>query len=150
MLARLRQDSADERRHLDMASSDARAELLLSRLRLGAGLMRWSEGVGLGDSTRARVTSDLSEAAALLHLPPSVKPELLLGLMPAEGDGDLASVADAYLKDAEALDLDIRGSADHPHAVQLTASQVQQIGARQRVSVLSTNVFAHDHTVTFN
>ncbi len=109
MLARLREDSADERRRLDMASSDARAELLLSRLRLGACLMRWSEGVGLGDSTRARVSADLGEAAALLHLPASVRPENLLSLMPAEGGGDLASVADQYLKDAEALDVDALG-----------------------------------------
>ncbi len=57
MLARLREDSADERRRLDMASSDARAELLLSRLRLGAGLMRWSAAWPLGDSTRARVSA---------------------------------------------------------------------------------------------
>ncbi len=46
---------------------------------------------------------------ALLHLPPSVKPESLLGLMPAEGSGDLASIADKYMKDAEALDLDALG-----------------------------------------
>ena len=109
MLARLREDSADEARRLDMAGADARAELLLARLRLGAALMRWSEGVGLGDSARASVTSDLGEAAALLHLPPSVKPERLLAIMPQEGDGDLAAVADKYLKDAAALDLDALG-----------------------------------------
>lgn len=109
MLARLREDSADEARRLDMAGADARAELLLARLRLGGALMRWSEGVGLGDSARARVTSDLGEAAALLHLPPDVKPENLLSLMPADGDGDLAAVADKYLKDAAALDLDALG-----------------------------------------
>jgi hypothetical protein len=106
MLAQLRADSADERRRLDTASADARAELLLARLRLGAGLMRWSEGVGLGDSTRDRVRADLSEAAALLHLPAGVKPEGLLALMPADGDCDLGSIADRYSKDAEALDLE--------------------------------------------
>ena len=109
MLARLREDSADEARRLDMAAADARAELLLARLRLGGALMRWSEGVGLGDSARARVSSDLGEAAALLHLPPSVKPENLLSLMPADGDGGLAAVADKYLKDAAALDLEALG-----------------------------------------
>jgi hypothetical protein len=106
MLARLRQDSADEARRFDMASADARADLLLSRLRLGAGLMRWSEGMGLGDSARARVSADLGEAAALLHFPPDVKPEGLLALMPADGGDDLASVSEKYLKDAEALDLE--------------------------------------------
>lgn len=108
-LARLREDAADERRRLDAASADARAELLLSRLRLGAGLMRWSEGVGLGETARARVAADLAEAAALLHLPPDVKPESLLALMPAEDGGDLAAIAERTLADARALDLEALG-----------------------------------------
>ncbi|MDE2492230.1 MAG: hypothetical protein KGM24_15385, partial [Elusimicrobia bacterium] len=104
-LARLRQDAADERRRLDTASADASAELLLSRLRLDAGLLRWSEGVGLGDSARARASADLAEAAALLRLPPDVKPESLLALLPSDGPGDLASVAQRALDDAESLDM---------------------------------------------
>jgi len=42
------------------------------------------------------------------------------------------------------------GNATHPHTVSLTASQVQQIGARQQVAVTSTTEAGHDHTVTFN
>ena len=106
MLAGLREKSADERRRLDVAGADARAELLLARLRLGAGLLRWSEGVGLGESARARAAGDLAEAAALLRLPASVKPERLLELMPAEADGGLAAIARRSLDEAEALDLE--------------------------------------------
>ena len=80
---------------------------------------------------------------------PSLNPGDVGGSISAN-HGHVATITAARITAAEALDLDIRGSADHPHTVQLTASQVQQIGARQRVSVLSTNVFAHDHTVTFN
>ncbi len=108
-LARLRDDAADERRRLDGASADARAELLLARLRLAAGLLRWSEGVGLGDSARARVSGDLAQAAALLHLPPDVRPESLLALMPADEGGDLAAVAARALREADALDLQALG-----------------------------------------
>jgi hypothetical protein len=108
-LARLRDDAADERRRLDTAGADAQAELLLARLRLAAGLLKWSEGVGLGDSARARVSGDLAQAAALLHLPPGVRPESLLSLMPVEGGGDLAAVADRALRDANALDLEALG-----------------------------------------
>jgi len=46
--------------------------------------------------------------------------------------------------------LDIRGNADHPHTVSLTAAQVAQIGNRQQVVVTSTTDNAHQHTVTFN
>ncbi|MBI3564004.1 MAG: hypothetical protein HY079_02270, partial [Elusimicrobia bacterium] len=105
-LARLLEDAADERRRLDAAGADARAELLLARLRLGAGLMRWAEGVGLGEAARARVAGDLAEAAALLHLPPDTRPESLLALLPAEAGGDLAVVAERALSDARALDLE--------------------------------------------
>jgi hypothetical protein len=109
MLADLREKAADERRRLDAAGADARAELLLSRLRLGAGLLRWSEGVGLGADARSRVAGDLAEAAALLHLPANVKPERLLDVMPVSGDGDLASVSQRYLDEAEALDFEALG-----------------------------------------
>jgi hypothetical protein len=48
------------------------------------------------------------------------------------------------------VSLNIMGNATHPHTVSLSASQVQQIGARQRVAVSSTTNDGHDHTVTFN
>jgi hypothetical protein len=64
--------------------------------------------------------------------------------------GHIATILAAEITAAGPLSLNIRGQATHPHTVTLTASQVQQIGAQQRVSVISTNEDAHDHTVTFN
>ena len=49
-----------------------------------------------------------------------------------------------------AVSLDIRGSATHPHTVELTAAAVGMIGSRQTVSKTSSNDEGHRHTVTFN
>jgi hypothetical protein len=64
--------------------------------------------------------------------------------------GHRAFITAADLTAGGALNLDIRGSADHTHTVGLTAAQVMSIAANQRVSMVSTNSNAHDHTVTFN
>lgn len=64
--------------------------------------------------------------------------------------GHAATVTAAQITAAGAVSLNIMFQATHPHTVALTASQVQQIGARQRVSVTSTTEEAHSHTVTFN
>ena len=48
------------------------------------------------------------------------------------------------------LSLDIRGTADHPHTVELTADEVMRIADGETVAKLSTNNDAHTHTVTFN
>jgi hypothetical protein len=64
--------------------------------------------------------------------------------------GHVATVRNADITAAGAVTLDIRGTADHPHTVSLTAAQVQQIGSGQRVAVTSTTEMAHQHTITFN
>ncbi len=64
--------------------------------------------------------------------------------------GHMAVIEAARLNSPSTVALDIRGSADHPHSVELTAAQVQQIAANQRVSKESTVDQAHSHTVTFN
>jgi hypothetical protein len=64
--------------------------------------------------------------------------------------GHRAVITAAELTAGGALNLDIRGGADHTHTVSLTASQVQSVAANQRVSLVSTNTSGHDHTVTFN
>jgi hypothetical protein len=48
------------------------------------------------------------------------------------------------------LDLNIRGNADHPHTVSLTAAELSSIAGGQRVSKTSSNTDSHNHTVTFN
>jgi hypothetical protein len=80
---------------------------------------------------------------------------------PSPGSGDIAGtvtanhghravITSAELSAGNAVTLNIRGDADHPHTASLTASQVMQIAQRQRVSVESTSDAAHTHTVIFN
>jgi hypothetical protein len=64
--------------------------------------------------------------------------------------GHSAVIAGAQLTAGGALQLDIQGTADHPHTVQLTASEVSSIAANQRVSKESSSTSSHSHTVTFN
>ena len=64
--------------------------------------------------------------------------------------GHRATVTSVQITAANGFNLDIRGDADHPHTVALTAAQVVQIGNRQQVVVTSTTDNGHQHTVTFN
>ena len=64
--------------------------------------------------------------------------------------GHRATVTGVQITAANGVSLDIRGDADHPHTVALTAAQVAQIGNRQQVVVTSTTDNSHQHTVTFN
>jgi hypothetical protein len=64
--------------------------------------------------------------------------------------GHVATVTAAQITAAGSVSLDIRGSADHTHSVDLTGSEVQQIGSGTKVAKISSNNSSHDHTVTFN
>ncbi len=64
--------------------------------------------------------------------------------------GHSAVITSAQLTAANAVTLSITGAADHPHSVTLSAAEVAQIGARQRVSKDSSTDAGHTHTVTFN
>jgi hypothetical protein len=59
-------------------------------------------------------------------------------------------ITGAQITQAGALSLDIRGQATHPHTVQMTGAQVQAIGQRVRVEIVSSTDNNHTHTVTFN
>lgn len=78
---------------------------------------------------------------------------------PANGDaagtvsanhGHTAVIDAARLAAGGAIVLDIRGTANHLHTVQLSAAEVTQIANRQRVSKESSTGDAHTHLVTFN
>lgn len=56
----------------------------------------------------------------------------------------------AQLTAGNAISLDIRGQATHPHTVAITQAEMVQIAGNQRVSKESTNNDGHTHTVTFN
>lgn len=64
--------------------------------------------------------------------------------------GHSAVITGAQLSAGNVVTLDIRGTANHPHTVELTAGEVQQIAARQRVAKESSTDDGHRHAVTFN
>jgi hypothetical protein len=64
--------------------------------------------------------------------------------------GHTAVIQAAELSAGGALTLNIRGTADHPHTVQLAAAEVASIAAGQRVGKASSEEDFHTHTVTFN
>jgi hypothetical protein len=64
--------------------------------------------------------------------------------------GHVATVRADQLNSSNAIPVDIRGNATHPHLLELTVSQLQTISGGGRVSVVSSTDDAHSHTVTFN
>jgi hypothetical protein len=73
----------------------------------------------------------------------------------SENHAHTATVTSVELTAGNAVTLNIRGSADHPHTVDLTAAEVVQIRDGQRVSKTSSTDSSaafgtHLHSVTFN
>ncbi len=64
--------------------------------------------------------------------------------------GHTAVITAAQLTSNATLMLDITGTSDHPHTVEITAADLGQIMAGMRVTRTSSNAQAHTHTVTFN
>jgi hypothetical protein len=64
--------------------------------------------------------------------------------------GHSATIMSAELTAGNAISLDIRGQATHPHTVAITQAEMVQIAGSQRVSKESTSNDGHSHTVTFN
>jgi hypothetical protein len=71
--------------------------------------------------------------------------------------GHVAIITRAEINAANMLELDIRGNADHSHTVELSGTELTQIGNGQQVSKISTTTTGgatfpreHNHTVTFN
>jgi hypothetical protein len=69
--------------------------------------------------------------------------------------GHQAVITNAQLTGNNAITLDIRGSADHPHSVELTVAELNQIAGGQRLGKTSStdpssSVGTHNHRVQFN
>ena len=64
--------------------------------------------------------------------------------------GHVATVTSAALQAGGAVSLNIRGSADHDHTVDLTTTEVGQVAGGTRVTKTSSSDAGHVHTVTFN
>lgn len=68
----------------------------------------------------------------------------------SDNHGHLAVVTSVQLVAGNAVQLDIRGSADHTHTVTLSIAAIQAIRAGTAVITDSTSATDHLHTVTFN
>ena len=64
--------------------------------------------------------------------------------------GHVAVVTSAALQAGGAVSLNIKGSADHDHTVDLAQAEVGQVAAGTRVTKTSSSDAGHVHTVTFN
>ncbi len=64
--------------------------------------------------------------------------------------GHTATVNGAQLTAGGAVKLDIRGTSDHPHTLELTAADITSIAAGNKVTRESTTDSGHSHDVTFN
>ena len=64
--------------------------------------------------------------------------------------GHVATITAAQLTAGNAVALDITGSANHSHSVELSAQDILDVAARKTVAKISSTNSSHDHTVTFN
>ena len=64
--------------------------------------------------------------------------------------GHTAVITAAQLNAGNALTLDITGTSNHPHTVELSAAEIDQIAAGNRVQKTSSSDAGHTHSVTFN
>jgi hypothetical protein len=64
--------------------------------------------------------------------------------------GHVATLTGAQVSAGRALSIDIRGTADHGHMLDLTNDDVVRLQTRQRVDKDATANNGHTHRVTFN
>ena len=125
--------------HLDQSRSISRREFTLEwALAMLAGAAITISGCGSDHSTAPTSTAGGGTSSGDVS-----------GVVSAN-HGHIATVTAAQITTGGALSLNIMGNATHPHTVSLSGTQLQQIGARQQVAVISTTDSGHDHTVTFN
>lgn len=128
--------SVDRDQQPDPASPERRAFTRQSVLALLSGV---AVTIACGDDTES---------------PTSPSPGGITGSVSAN-HGHSAAITDAQLTASNSVALQIQGSATHPHTVELSAQEVGQIAARQRVSKASStndspDAGLHSHTVIFN
>ena len=64
--------------------------------------------------------------------------------------GHSAVITSVQLTAGNALMLNIQGQSNHPHTVELSAAEIEQIRNGRQVSKESSTDQSHRHTVTFN
>jgi hypothetical protein len=107
--------------------------------------------VGCGDSASPAAPSATPTTPATPTAPttPTTATGDVTGTVSAN-HGHTATITGGSLAAGNAINLDITGGANHPHTVQLSVDEVNQIANGQRVSKNSSTNSAHSHTVTFN
>jgi hypothetical protein len=133
------QDPSDRPGRLDPESPERRAFTVQSVLALLSGVTITVGGCGEDDSPTS----------------PGPTPGGGVNGSVSANHGHSAAIESAQLAAANAVVLNIRGSATHPHTVELSSQEISQIAARQRVSKLSStddspDAGRHSHNVTFN
>ena len=63
--------------------------------------------------------------------------------------GHTATITAAQITTGAAISLEIRGTASHPHTVEISQTELATLKNRQAVTKDSTNNNGHMHTVTF-
>lgn len=64
--------------------------------------------------------------------------------------GHIATISAAMITAANSVTLNIQGNATHNHTIALSATEVAQAAAKQKVAKDSSTDNGHNHTVTFN
>ena len=105
-LANLQNEKADQLYKTELALARAKADMLLSRLQLTAGLLRVAHG-DVAQTLRDKLARDFSLAAAHLGWPKAATVEQILALLPQTGADDSESAAARYLGDVATLDLEL-------------------------------------------
>jgi hypothetical protein len=122
---------------------------------LFVGMTVWVGGCGSGSSNPAASPTPIPTPTQ-----PTTGPGDKSGAITAN-HGHAATVTNAQLQASGAVTLNIQGTADHAHAVELSSEQVRQIASGSRVSKVSSQTDGEDdgyggtmpghaHTVTFN
>ena len=105
-LANLQNEKADQLYKTELALAHAKADMLLSRLQLTAGLLKVAHG-DVAQTLRDKLARDFSLAAAHLGWPKAATVEQILALLPQTGADDSESAAARYLGDVATLDLEL-------------------------------------------
>jgi hypothetical protein len=119
--------------HAALSTIGRRDFTLQAALALLAGVVITIDGCGGSSSTPtspAPVVGDLQGAITGNH-------------------GHVATITGAQITAANALSLDIQGTATHPHTVDLAQADLRSLQSRQPVTKQSTTNSSHQHTVTF-
>ena len=104
---------------------------LQSAMALLAGVVITMEGCGSkSPSTPTPVVNDVTGAITGNH-------------------GHTATITAAQITAANTIALDIRGTAPHPHMVEITQAELRNLQNKQAVTKSSTTDNNHQHSVTF-